>query len=126
MAQLLEREGHEVHVADDGVAALIEAERRLPDAAVLDVGLPFIDGIEVAHRLREEHGDGLRLIACIRCDDDGTRAKIEQAGFDVVLTKPAAVDELLAAVGTASVLGGRSAFDRRKRRRARHVIERFG
>lgn len=126
LALLLEREGHEVHVADDGVAALIEAERRLPDAAVLDVGLPFIDGIRVARRLREQHGDTLRLIACTGHEDDGTRRKIVQAGFDVVLTKPAPVGELLDAVRSADLAGGRLASDRRKRRRPRHVAERFG
>ena len=53
LALLLETEGHEVHVVDDGVAALAEAERRLPDAAVLDIGLPFLNGIEVAYSLRQ-------------------------------------------------------------------------
>ena len=83
LALLLEREGHEVHVVDDGVVALIEAARRLPDAAVLDIGLAFLDGIQVARRLRQQYGDTLRLIACTTHDDDGTRRKIVQAGFDV-------------------------------------------
>ena len=122
LALLLEREGHEVHVVDDGVAALIEAERRLPDAAVLDIGLAFFDGIQVARRLRQQYGDTLRLIACTGHDDDGTRRNIVQAGFDVVLTKPAPARELADAVGSVH----RPRGDRRKRRRARHVAERFG
>jgi len=121
LALLLEREGHEVHVVDDGVVALIEAARRLPDAAVLDIGLAFLDGIQVARRLRQQYGDTLRLIACTAYDDDGTRRKIVQAGFDVVLTKPARAGELLNAVACAH----RPRGDRRKRRRARHVAERF-
>lgn len=112
LALLLEREGHEVHVVDDGVAALIEAERRLPDAAVLDIGLPSLDGIQVARRLRQRYGDTLRLIACTGQDDDGTRRKIAQAGFDVVFTKPAPVGELLDAVGSAELRRCRSASDR--------------
>jgi DNA-binding response OmpR family regulator len=126
LAMLLEIDGHEVHVADDGVAALMEAERRLPDAAVLDIGLPFLDGIEVGRRLRQQYGDTLRLIACTGYDDDGTRRKIVQAGFDVVLTKPAPAGELLDAVGSAQLRRGSSASDRRKRPRQRHVAERFG
>ena len=125
LALLLEREGHEVHVADDGVAALAEAERRLPDAAVLDIGLPFLNGIEVAYSLRQRYGDTLRLIAYTAYDDDATRSRIVQAGFDVVLTKPASLDELLDAVASADLRRRRSASDRRQRRRPRHVAERF-
>jgi DNA-binding response OmpR family regulator len=125
LALLLEIEGHEVHVVDDGVAALDEAERRLPDAAVLDIGLPFLNGIEVAYSLRQRYGDSLRLIACTGYDDDATRSKIVQAGFDVVLTKPAPAGELLDAVASADLRRGRSASDRRQQRRQRHVAERF-
>ena len=125
LALLLEREGHEVHVANDGVAALAEAGRRLPDAAVLDIGLPFLNGIEVACSLRHQYGDTLRLIAYTAYDDDATRSSIAQAGFDVVLTKPAPVGELLDAVASAEVRRGRSASDRRQRRRPRHVAERL-
>jgi two-component system CheB/CheR fusion protein len=120
LALLLETEGHEVHVVDDGVAALAEAERRLPDAAVLDVGLPFLNGIEVAYNLRQRYGHTLRLIAYTGYDDDATRSRVAQAGFDVVLTKPAPVGELLDAVASAD-RRGRSASDRRQRRRPRHV-----
>ena len=126
LALLLETEGHEVHVVEDGVAALAEADRRLPDAAVLDIGLPFLSGIEVAYSLRQQYGDNLRLVACTGYDDDATRSKIVRAGFDVVLTKPAPVGELLDAVASADLGRGRSASDRRQRRRPRHVTERFG
>ena len=124
LALLLEREGHEVHVVNDGVAALIEAERQLPDVAVLDVGLPSLDGIEVARRLRQRYGDTLRLIACTGYDDDGTRRKMAQAGFDVVLTKPAPVGQLLDALGSAGPRRGRLQSDCGKR--PRPVTERFG
>ncbi len=126
LAVLLETEGHEVHVVDDGVAALMEAERRLPDAAVLDIGLPFLSGIEVAYSLRHRYGDTLRLIACTGYDDDATRSKAVQAGFDVVLKKPAPVGELLDAVASADLRRGRAATERRQRRRPRHVTDRFG
>ena len=125
LALLLETEGHEVHVVDHGLAALAEAERRLPDVAILDIGLPFLDGIEVAYSLRQQYGDSLRLIACTGYDDDATRSKMVQAGFDVVLTKPAAAGELLDAVACADVRRGRSASDRRQRRRPRHLASRL-
>ena len=126
LALLLETEGHEVHVVDDGVAALIEAGRRRPDAAVLDIGLPFLNGIEVAYSLRQQYGESPRLIACTGYDDDATRRKIAQAGFDVVLTKPAPIGELLGAVAAADLRQGRGASDRRQRRRPRHVPTIFG
>jgi two-component system CheB/CheR fusion protein len=126
LALLLEREGHEVHVADDGIAALAEADRRLPDAAVLDIGLPFLDGIEVAYTLRRRYGNAVRLIACTGYDDDAMRSKIAHAGFDVVFTKPAPVAELLDAVAHADVRRRRSALDRRHRRRLRRAASRSG
>ena len=118
LAVLLQLDGHEVHVVDDGVAALSEADRRLPDAVVLDVGLPSLDGIQVARRLRQQYGDTLRLIACTGYDDDGTRRKIMQAGFDMILTKPAPVGELLDAVANAYPRR-HPVPDRRKRSRPR-------
>jgi CheY-like chemotaxis protein len=120
LAALLEIDGHEVHVVDDGVAALTEADRRLPDAVVLDIGLPSLNGIQVARRLRQQYGDTLRLIAYTAYDDDGMQRKIRQVGFDVLLTKPAPAGELLDAVARANVRRRRGP-DRRER--ARSCIE---
>ena len=96
---LLETAGHEVRAVHDGCDALSEAQRRLPDAIVLDIGLPDIDGVEVARRLRDQYGHDVRLIAYSATADHPTQRRIARAGFDVVLTKPAPVDEIRAAVG---------------------------
>ena len=96
---LLETAGHEVRAVYDGRNALSEAQRRLPDAIVLDVGLPDIDGVEVARRLRDQYGDDVRLIAYSATADHPPQRRLVEAVFDVVLTKPAAVDDLRAAVG---------------------------
>jgi DNA-binding response OmpR family regulator len=102
LAVLLQLDGHEVHVVDDGVKALAEADRRLPDAVVLDIGLPSLDGIQVARRLRERYRDAFRLIAHTAYGDEDSRRKIRQAGFDEVLTKPAPIAKLLDAIGRAN------------------------
>ena len=96
-AALLESAGHEVRTVNDGLEALTEVQRRLPDAVVLDIGLPSLDGAEVARRLRQRYGQTLRLIACSAIADYGME-RIARAGFDVVLTKPASLGELLDAI----------------------------
>ena len=99
LAVLLEIAGHETRVVGDGLEALREAQRWLPDAVVLDIGLPLLDGVEVARRLRQRYGEAIRLIACSACADCGTQQRIAQAGFNVILTKPASPNALLTAIG---------------------------
>jgi CheY-like chemotaxis protein len=96
---LLEAVGHEVRAVHDGRAALLEVERRLPDVVMLDIGLPHIDGVEVARRLREQYGNDVTLSAYTANADHATQRRIGRAGFDVVLTKPAPIERLGAAVG---------------------------
>jgi DNA-binding response OmpR family regulator len=116
LAMLLQLDGHEVHVVDDGVKALSEADRRLPDVVILDIGLPSLDGIQVARRLRQRYRHAFRLIAHTACDDEDSRRKIRQAGFDELVIKPAPIAELLDAVGRA-IRFRHPVRDRRKRRR---------
>ena len=99
LAVLLEIAGHETRVVGDGLEALREAQRRLPDAVVLDIGLPLLDGVEVARRLRQRYGEAIRLIACSACADCDTQQRIARAGFNSVLTKPASPSDLLTAIG---------------------------
>src|ERR687896_876479 len=90
----LRLEGYDVRVAGDGVGALDEASVFEPDAVVLDLGLPRLDGIEVCRRLREE-GDVPILILTAR---DGVDARVEglDSGADDYLVKPFERQELLA------------------------------
>jgi two-component system response regulator MprA len=90
----LRMEGYEVRLSGDGVAALQESELFEPDAVVLDLGLPRMDGVEVARRLRNE-GDVPILMLTAR---DGVDARVEglDSGADDYVVKPFERQELLA------------------------------
>jgi PAS domain S-box-containing protein len=94
--ELLARLGHQAAVAHDGAAALVVASAFLPDVAVLDIGLPVMDGYELARRLRAQRGDPLRLIAVTGYGQDADRLRAQAAGFDHHLIKPIAVESLIA------------------------------
>jgi DNA-binding response OmpR family regulator len=99
IAQVLTRslrmEGYEVRVAEDGTIALEQANAFLPDLVVLDLGLPGIDGIEVAKELRRQSDDVPILILTAR---DAVESRVEglDAGADDYLVKPFERQELLA------------------------------
>ena len=90
----LDKEGYDVRVAGDGAAAIDEAGVFEPDAVVLDLGLPRLDGVEVCRRLRDD-GDVPILILTAR---DALEARVEglDSGADDYLVKPFERDELLA------------------------------
>ena len=90
----LDKEGYDVRVAGDGEAALDQAGVFEPDAVVLDLGLPRLDGVEVCRRLRED-GDVPILILTAR---DALDSRVEglDSGADDYLVKPFERDELLA------------------------------
>jgi DNA-binding response OmpR family regulator len=108
LGELLRLYGHSVRVALDGEEGLAECEENLPDVVILDIGLPTIDGVQVAQELRSRYGPSLKLIACTALDDGRTRLRMIRAGFDALLVKPAPVDEILDAISGARV-GYRSA-----------------
>ncbi|MGH2881859.1 MAG: response regulator transcription factor, partial [Solirubrobacteraceae bacterium] len=99
IAQVLQRslrmEGYEVRIAGDGVSALEEATAFLPDLVILDLGLPRLDGVDVAKTLRQSGDDVPILVLTAR---DGVEARVEglDAGADDYLVKPFALDELRA------------------------------
>src|SRR6476660_4216513 len=62
-AELLVHHGYDVCVAYDGDEALTQAALEPPHAVLLDLDLPAVDGIEVAHQLRQEYGDSVRIVA---------------------------------------------------------------
>ena len=100
LADLLDLDGHETHVAHDGPSAVEAAQRLRPDVAVLDIGLPGFSGLEVARRLREDPTlAGLFLVALSGWVQPEDLARSREAGFDHHLAKPvrvATLEELLA------------------------------
>lgn len=97
--------GHVVHEAADGYRAIDLALERRPDVAFIDLGLPGLDGYEVARRIRAVLGrDQIVLVALTGYSADEDRARTEEAGFDVHLVKPvesAALEHVLARVAAA-------------------------
>jgi two-component system CheB/CheR fusion protein len=100
LVDVLEAGGHEVVRTLDGEAAIEAARSFRPDLALIDLGLPKMDGYELARRLRQERvGDELFLIALSGYGADVARLK--DAGFDRHLIKPAVSDALTAAIADA-------------------------
>jgi len=106
LAELLVLWGHEVRVVHDGRLALEEARQFHPEVVLLDIGLPYMDGYEVARRLGEQaERQGLRLVAVTGYGQEEDRRKAQEAGFDDHLVKPVDPDhlqQLLASLPTPS------------------------
>lgn len=96
-AQLLSLHGYEVRTAYDGPSALEAAVHFAPHVCVLDIGLPVMDGYEVARRLRQCVLD-LRLIAISGYGRDGDQRRSQEAGFDAHLVKPVDWNGLMSAM----------------------------
>ena len=101
LSMLLEFMGSkEVKVCNDGPAALAEMESFRPDVVLLDIGMPGMDGNEVARRIRQQpQFAGTRLVALTGWGQDEDRRRTQESGFDHHLTKPvdiAALQALLA------------------------------
>ena len=94
LAILLRLWGHEVTVAFDGPDAVQAIEASLPDVVLCDIGLPRMDGYEVARRLRQRGWTNLRLFALTGYGQDEARQRSRAAGFDGHLTKPVDPDQL--------------------------------
>src|SRR5688572_10740500 len=89
LALMLRLEGHEVHCASDGEEALALAGLRRPEIVVLDVGMPKLDGCEVARRIRAESwGRDAVLVALTGWGQEADRRRSREAGFDMHLVKP--------------------------------------
>lgn len=91
--EVLELEGHVVYEAATGAHGLALATQLAPDAVLLDIGLPDIDGYDIARRLRATAGPGLVLIALSGHAEDSSRARA--AGFNAHIIKPAGVDQVV-------------------------------
>jgi CheY-like chemotaxis protein len=95
LSLLLQAKGHHTRVAVDGAEAIATADEFQPHCVVLDLGLPGMDGYEVARRLRERpYGPQLTLVALTGWAGKDVRAKAAEAGFDYHLVKPVNWEEL--------------------------------
>lgn len=116
----LARAGFQVTAVGDGAAALEAAQRHRPDLVVLDLGLPGMDGLDVARRLREE-GDVPIVILTAR-DDEVDRIVGLELGADDYVTKPFSPRELVARVRAVLRRSERAAGDASEVRHAADVI----
>jgi CheY-like chemotaxis protein len=99
--------GHEVFTAYDGPSGLEAARLKVPDVVLLDIGLPGMDGYEVAKAIRAvpELAD-VRLIALTGFSSDEARARTREAGFQQHLVKPVEPRDLERLLNPAGAAGG--------------------
>jgi CheY-like chemotaxis protein len=96
LAMLLRLQGHEVEVVHDGVEAWRRLQELRPHFALLDIGMPKINGYEVARRTRAEPwGTSIKLIALTGWGQERDRREAIEAGFDQHLVKPVDTEVLL-------------------------------
>jgi CheY-like chemotaxis protein len=102
LSTLLELLGHEVKAAYDGHSAIAVAKEFIPDIALVDIGLPGLNGYDVARRLREQPElSKIFLVAQTGWGQEEDRRRTHEAGFDRHLVKPveiSAVQEILASI----------------------------
>jgi signal transduction histidine kinase len=97
LATVLRLRGHEVYSAPNGAIALETAERHMPEVALLDIGMPLLDGYEVARRIRaQEWGKAVTLVALTGWGQESDRRRSQEAGFDTHLVKPLDLEKLTA------------------------------
>lgn len=100
LAMMLSIMGHETRTANDGESAVTAAENFLPEVVLLDIGLPKLNGYEVAQRIREQSwGTSMFLIAVTGWGQEEDRQRSSEVGLNVHMVKPvepAALEKLLA------------------------------
>ncbi len=107
LAAALELHGHVTHIGYDAASALAAAEVFGPEVALLDLGLPEMDGYELARRLRgHPRLGGIRIVAVTGYGQSTDRERTAAAGFDDHFVKPVDLDALLAAIGRSGPVAG--------------------
>jgi len=102
LQRILQADGHLVSAARDARAGLEAAAAGSPNIAVVDIGLPGMDGYQFARAMRERLGGGVRLIALTGYGSEADRQRSAEAGFDAHLTKPVDIDRLLTLITEAA------------------------
>ena len=106
LAEVLSLEGHEVRVARDGASGITLARALEPDVVLCDIGLPDVDGYEVARTLRRDDGlRSTRLVALTGYAQPEDQRRARDAGFDAHLGKPPDLPTLFAVVGGPAASG---------------------
>jgi CheY-like chemotaxis protein len=104
LAMMLSIMGHDTRTAHDGESALVTAETFLPDVVLLDIGLPKLNGYEVAQRIRgAQWGATMYLIAVTGWGQDEDRQRSAEVGLNLHMVKPvepSALEKLLSELGT--------------------------
>lgn len=107
----LQADGHDVFEAADGESALAMFRRLSPDVAIVDIGLPGMDGYQVARHLRQQpDGDRTLIVALTGYGFPEDRERSRLAGFDTHLVKPVAPDDLRAVLDGPAADGSASAI----------------
>ena len=104
LAMMLSIMGHDTRTAHDGESAVSTAETFLPDVVLLDIGLPKLNGYEVAQRIREASwGASMYLIAVTGWGQDEDRQRSSEVGLNLHMVKPvepSALEKVLATLAT--------------------------
>jgi len=101
LGEMLRSVGHEVVVALDGPRALEAVKHFIPEVAILDIGLPVMDGYELAAALRDRFGPALQLMAVTGYGREQDRTRALDSGFHCHFVKPMSLQKVLAAIEVA-------------------------
>jgi CheY-like chemotaxis protein len=107
MRTMLTLKGHNVVVGCDGAEAVESAARFQPHLALLDIGMPRMDGYEAARRIRQLLGPRVMLVALTGWGQDEDKRRSKEAGFDHHLTKPPDPDQLEQLINECARRAGR-------------------
>jgi CheY-like chemotaxis protein len=100
LRMMLEHMGHAVRVARDGQEAVVLAEEFVPQLALLDIGMPRMDGYEAARRIRMALGPDVILVAVTGWGQEEDKRRARLSGFDYHLTKPTEPEHLERLIAT--------------------------
>lgn len=96
LQELLQWSGHVVHTASNGTEGVSKFQAHQPQVALVNLGLPGIDGYEVARQVRQSPGgDAVYMVAVTGWTGDGIKSRAMDAGFDQHVTKPFDVEQLM-------------------------------